>query len=378
MSDNSSGKKPKLPPPPKKEGTLSPTLGSASQLTEAEKAELPEGKSEASENFDKGEQTHTGTLSPFHRDKTASGVTGSERTTITSIAEHTVTRLPGRIVPIIQVSAGAEQGRILSLLQYKHVIIGRGKNCELVVYDPSCSRNHAEIVVRENKTGMVEDLNSTHGTKVNGKRLRGEEMKLSDGDRVQLGDGTVLRFSLIPEEDANVQMSVYMRATRDALTNAFNRHQFDEALNREISYQKRALHGLGIILFDVDHFKRVNDTFGHPAGDEVLREIGNRVPTCIRNEDIFARLGGEEFVVLARSENVEGINILADRIRQAMEKKAVEIEGRTIWFTVSVGSSYTKGQNTITATALFQLADDALYEAKNTGRNRSILKLPPE
>jgi diguanylate cyclase (GGDEF)-like protein len=300
----------------------------------------------------------------------------SERTSITTIQEHTITRIPGRIVPVIQVSAGAEQGRILSLFQYNHVTVGRGKDCELVVHDPSCSRRHAEIYITEGNNAEIKDLGSTNGTKVNGKRIKRETLKLTDGDRIQLGDSTILRFTLMPEDDAIVQMNVYMRATRDALTNAFNRHQFDEAFNREISYQKRAGHGLGIILLDVDHFKRVNDTYGHPTGDEVLREIGHRVPTCIRNEDIFARLGGEEFGVLVRSENIEGVNILAVRIRSAMEKKAVEAGGKTIWFTVSVGSSFIKGDTTVTAAMLMQLADDALYEAKNAGRNRCVVKLP--
>jgi len=180
----------------------------------------------------------------------------------------------------------------------------------------------------------------------------------------------------MPEDDAQVQMKVYYQATRDALTNAFNRHQFDEALDREISYQKRAGHGLAVVIFDVDHFKRVNDTHGHPAGDEVLREIGNRVPTCIRIEDIFARLGGEEFGVLTRSENLKGVEILAERIRSAMEKKVVEFEGIAIWFTVSVGVAFIAGGNTSVSSAqIFQSADDALYEAKNSGRNRIVIKV---
>jgi diguanylate cyclase (GGDEF)-like protein len=316
------------------------------------------------------------------KEKTQTGVgfgtsKAGESTVITTIQNTTITRLPGRIVPVIQVSSGAEQGRILSLVQYQTITVGRAKTCELHVFDPGCSRQHAEFrMTPETGEAFIRDLGSSNGSKLNGKKLGPDAVKLNDGDRIQLGESTILRFSLMPEDDAQVQMKFYYQATRDALTSAFNSHQFDEALDREISYQKRAGHGLAIVLFDVDHFKRVNDSMGHPAGDEVLREIGNRVPACIRVEDIFARLGGEEFGVLARSENLEGVTILAERIRQAMEKKVVNFEGKQIWFTVSLGVAYLQGaKEGLSSAQFFQTADEALYEAKNAGRNRVVIKV---
>lgn len=301
---------------------------------------------------------------------TESGITG-ERTAITSIAELRANRIPGRIVPILQVTAGADPGRILSLAQYRHVTMGRGKQCEMIVYDPSCSRQHAEVFVKENGQVFLRDLKSTNGTKVNGRVLTPDDLvPLKDGDRVQLGENTVLKFSLLPEDDANMQINVYFRATRDSLTNAFNRHQFEESLEREVAYQKRAKHGLAIIIFDVDFFKKINDSLGHGAGDAVLKEIGSRIPKVVRAEDIFARLGGEEFAVLARSENFDGVKILAERIRVAMEEKAVEFEGKKINFTVSVGAAYIIGPNELSGSNLVTQADEALYAAKNGGRNR--------
>jgi len=302
---------------------------------------------------------------------------GSDRTSIINISDltSTISRVPARIVPVIIVSSGTEQGRIISLAQYKSILVGRDKECELRVYDPSCSRKHVEIFVDDNQRVFLKDLGSTNGSKLNGKRLEKESaIEIKDGDRIQLGDATNLRHTLMPEQDARVQMDVYFRATRDRLTNAFNRHHFDEALDREVSYQRRTGHGLGILFFDVDHFKRINDTFGHPGGDEVLREIGTRVPTVIRNEDIFARVGGEEFGILVRNDTLEGMRILAERLRLAMEKKSVDFEGREVWFTVSVGLTLITGNHDLTATNLFQLADDALYEAKNAGRNRVVVK----
>jgi two-component system cell cycle response regulator len=305
---------------------------------------------------------------------TESGITG-ERTSITTLGELRANRIPGRIVPILQVTAGADPGRILSLAQYRHVTLGRGKQCEMIVYDPSCSRQHAEAFVKENGQVYIKDLNSTNGTKINGKPLSPDDVVLlKDGDRVQLGENTILKFSLLPEDDANMQISVYFRATRDSLTNAFNRHQFEESLDREVSYQKRAKHGLAVIIFDVDHFKKVNDSLGHGAGDAVLKEIGARIPRVIRAEDIFARLGGEEFAVLARSENLIGVQILAERIRTAMSDKIVEFEGKQIEFTVSVGVAYITGANEQPGSYLVSQADEALYEAKNGGRNKSVIR----
>jgi two-component system cell cycle response regulator len=323
------------------------------------------------------ENTGTGSFGDFQNSVlTDSGFGSTDKTNIASLAELTASKVSAKIVPILQVSAGAESGRIISLAQYKSIVIGRGKQCELIVFDPTCSRQHAEVFTGADGSVFIRDLGSSNGTKVAGKKLAGTDpIKLKDGDRIQLGENTILKHSLLPEDDANLQISIYYRATRDNLTNAYNRHQFDEAFEREISYQKRSKHGLGIITFDVDHFKKINDTHGHPAGDEVLKTIGARVPLCIRTEDIFARLGGEEFAVLARSESFEGLKIVAERIREAMEKKPVVIEGKTISFTVSVGAIFTQGEGELSHTTFFQAADAALYEAKSSGRNKTIVKV---
>jgi diguanylate cyclase (GGDEF)-like protein len=306
---------------------------------------------------------------------TDSGFATSEKTNIATLAELTASKSAARIVPILQVSAGPESGRVISLAQYKSVVIGRGKQCELIVFDPTCSRQHAEVFTGADGQIFIRDIGSSNGTKVAGKKLEGRDpVRLKDGDRIQLGENTILKHSLLAEDDANLQISIYYRATRDNLTHAYNRHQFEEAFDREISYQKRSNHGLGIIAIDVDHFKKINDTYGHAAGDEVLRTLGARVPMCIRTEDIFARMGGEEFTVLARAESLEGLSIVAERIRTAMEKKPVIFEGKTIPFTVSIGAVFTIGQKEISNIAFTKAADAALYESKNSGRNKTTLK----
>ncbi len=319
--------------------------------------------------------TEENTFSDFQNSVLTDSGFGTDKTNIASIAELTASKTTTRIIPILQVAAGPESGRIVSLAQFKSIVIGRGKQCELIVYDPTCSRQHAEVFTSTDGSVFIRDLGSSNGTKVAGKKLVGTDpVKLKDGDRIQLGENTILKHSLLPEDDANLQISIYYRATRDNLTHAYNRHQFDEAFEREISYQKRSKHGLGLITFDVDFFKKINDTHGHPAGDEVLRTIGARVPLCIRTEDIFARLGGEEFAVLARSDSLEGLSIVADRIRSEMEKKPIVFEGKTIPFTVSVGAIFASGETQLTHTHFIQQADEALYEAKHNGRNKTVIR----
>jgi diguanylate cyclase (GGDEF)-like protein len=130
-------------------------------------------------------------------------------------------------------------------------------------------------------------------------------------------------------------------------------------------------------MFDVDFFKKINDSFGHLAGDEVLRDIGRRVPTCIRDEDFFARIGGEEFVVVTRSEKIDDVGILADRLRIAMEKEPSSFEGRGIVFTISVGYTFVNPKNETPLEKILGTADEALYAAKHGGRNKTVVKTLP-
>lgn len=323
------------------------------------------------------DSSSSGSNKPFSTNEiTATGTThGGDRTQIIDLRN---TKAGGRLLPIIQVASGADQGRIFSLIQTPRMTLGRGKESTLVLYDPSCSRSHAEIYLAPDETVFIRDMGSTNGTKVNGDKVV-DPRQLQDSDRIQLGDNTILRFSLIPEDDARVQMDVYHRATRDALTGAYNRRQFDEFLKRELSFLKRnSKQGLGLIIFDIDHFKKINDSFGHLAGDEVLKDVGKRVPPCLRAEDIFARIGGEEFAIISRSDTLDGVKIIAERLREAMEKTPSAFEGRGIMFTISVGYTFVHGKSEILADILVGTADACLYDAKHGGRNRTVGKLPPD
>ncbi len=271
------------------------------------------------------------------------------------------------LVPVFHIVSGPEKGRVISLSG--KMVVGRSKNCEIPISDPSCSRKHALFEVKEGKV-FVEDLKSTNGVKVNGVRIVAK-YELSDGDRVQLGDLSIVRFGYMPRAEANIQQDFYERATRDGLTNSYNRKSFEEALDREVAHCVRNKRGMGLVMFDIDHFKKINDTHGHAAGDEVLKKVAEAVQGLIRAEDFFARIGGEEFALLTRNEGLDSLNILGERIRALIEELSIDTDGKKLKVTISVGVSFLgEGGEKFDKKALYSQADSALYKAKNSGRNK--------
>ena len=154
-------------------------------------------------------------------------------------------------------------------------------------------------------------------------------------------------------------------ATTDKLTGAHNRRKFDEILSLEMSRARRIDQPLSMIIFDVDHFKRINDTFGHQAGDEVLKMLVGTVREKLRVLDVLARWGGEEFIVLTTSTDLEGAIILAERVRAVVEEQCFSF---AVHITISLGVAEYKQDDT--ADSFIQRADSALYRAKRNGRNR--------
>ena len=271
------------------------------------------------------------------------------------------------LVPVFNVISGPEKGRIISLSG--RMIVGRSKNCEIPISDPSCSRQHALFEFRDGKI-YVEDLKSTNGVKVNGVKIVAK-YELSEGDRVQLGDLTIVRFGYMPRAEANIQQDFYQRATRDGLTNSYNRKSFEEAFDREVAHCIRNKRGIGLLIFDIDYFKKVNDTHGHAAGDEVLKKVTEAVQGLIRAEDFFARIGGEEFALLTRNEGIDSLKILAERVRSLIEELSITLDDKTLKVSISVGVSFMGEEGRkLDKKTLFSQADSALYKAKNSGRNR--------
>jgi diguanylate cyclase (GGDEF)-like protein len=196
---------------------------------------------------------------------------------------------------------------------------------------------------------------------------------LRDGDRIGVGN-VYLRLDILDPNERLVELRLRESSIRDPLTGLYNRGVFDERLAAEVAFSRRHGSALALIMLDVDHFKKVNDTYGHSGGDAVLRVVAERIQETVRTEDVTARYGGEELSVIARGVDREGVMQLAERIRAAVESARVSTGGTLIKVTLSAGAAVVSGQRarTITPVALLQAADTALYMAKNAGRNRVI------
>ena len=248
------------------------------------------------------------------------------------------------------------------------LVVGRGLDADLRVQDTGISRRHARFLPDAGQV-VVEDLGSTNGTFVNGHRVGGRHV-LADADKLQFGTSTVLRFQLQDPTDEAFQRQMFELASRDVLTGALNRRYFLERLDAEIAHATRCGSPLSLVMFDVDHFKHVNDTLGHPAGDRILRGVAAAAAATLRHDDVLARYGGEEFAILMRSADLPSAVGLAERLRQAVEAATFDDERATARVTISLGVATLPPVAEPAAQALLAAADAALYRAKRSGRNR--------
>lgn len=165
---------------------------------------------------------------------------------------------------------------------------------------------------------------------------------------------------------------LYESSTRDPLTGADNRRNMDSRLQAEIAFAQRHRRPLSVILLDIDHFKSVNDRYGHPAGDAVLKSVAGVVRGQLRTEDAFARYGGEEFVIVLRDTTVVQAALVAERVREKIAKTSIEIGGGAINVTVSAGCAALACSLGTSTEDLIGVADKRLYKAKRGGRNRVV------
>jgi two-component system, cell cycle response regulator len=263
---------------------------------------------------------------------------------------------------------GAQLGQV-TRLGAEPVRVGRTQECELWLSDDGVSRKHATIK-KEPEGYVIEDTQSANGTFVAGQRV--ERTILRDGDLIQFGPQAVFRFSNADESQEQLLRQLYEASVTDALTGANNREHFDSQLRMELSYARRHNTDLGLLLFDVDHFKRVNDTYGHPVGDDVLIEIARCVRRLVRNEDVFARYGGEEFGLILRSIDIAGARAAGERLRAQVERLVVTCDRGPVSVTISIGCASLLTTSAPTTEALVQTADRRLYAAKHSGRNRVV------
>lgn len=291
-----------------------------------------------------------------------------EKTSVYSISsDATKERQESAFLIVISAKSAAGIGR-MHKLDRAEVVMGRSTEAEFQIEDDGISRKHAKVLADGSGAFRLMDLGSTNGTFLNGSRV--DTAPLKDGDKIQIGSNTVLKFSLQDQLDEQYQRSIYESATRDGLTRIFNKKYLLDTLKKEFAYCLRHRIPLSLAMVDVDHFKKINDTYGHQAGDYVLARIAQRISETIRAEDLFARYGGEEFALLLRETVEEQAYVAADRCRRIVDLTDFNFGGTPIKVTISAGVATLLDSDFSRPEDLIAAADRYLYGAKNSGRNR--------
>ncbi|HXK20064.1 MAG TPA: GGDEF domain-containing protein [Polyangiaceae bacterium] len=292
-----------------------------------------------------------------------------DRTAIVNLKDLKAPRKQSKDRHLLVRVRGAELGRV-TLLSPERVRVGRSHDSELWLSDDGVSRRHANLQ-RVGNTYVLEDESSANGTFVGGVKITRHELR--DGDVIQFGPTAVFRYTLSDESQESLLRQLYDASVTDALTGAHNREHFDTQLRAELSYARRHNTDVSLVIFDADHFKKVNDTYGHQVGDNVLMQIANVVRGTVRSEDVFARYGGEEFALVLRGIDIEGCGAVADRLRERIAAVKIQTERGTLSITVSAGCASLSTTDDKTPEGMIAVADRRLYGAKHAGRNRVMI-----
>jgi two-component system cell cycle response regulator len=254
-------------------------------------------------------------------------------------------------------------------LGHDPVVVGRGDDCDIRITDHSVSRRHARVEFTEHGYS-ASDLQSTNGTFVNDEPTTIRDLR--DGDYLRIGN-CIFRFLAGGNVESEYHEEIYRLTIIDALTGIHNKRLLLDFLEREVARSSRHLRPISVVMFDIDHFKGVNDEVGHLGGDYTLREIANMIRSGIRREDLFARYGGEEFVVALVETTSQGAQDLGERLRKMIEDHPFVFDEKRYQVTISVGIASTLGNEGLKPDDLIHRAEEKLIEAKIAGRNRVAL-----
>jgi two-component system cell cycle response regulator len=263
---------------------------------------------------------------------------------------------------------GAGMGRRWGLSKTEH-IVGRLDELDVPLTGEGLSRRHARIF-RDDLGWYVADLGSTNGTHVNDERIEGPR-QLNDGDLLRFGV-CICKFLSGDNIEAAYHEEIYRLSIIDGLTSVHNKRYFLEFLERELAGATRQKTPLSLIMTDIDHFKKVNDTHGHLTGDAVLKELTRRLRPRIRNTDLLARYGGEEFAMVLPATALAGALGFAEILRALVESEPFPHDELRIPVTISLGVAELDLAQPGTADELIKRADANLYAAKHAGRNRVV------
>lgn len=254
-------------------------------------------------------------------------------------------------------------------IERAELIIGRDVSCDIQVDEKSLSKRHAKVSNRGGEVIFV-DLGSTNGTEIEGQRLDpNNPVVLENNQRIKAGN-IIFKFLSSGNIETFTAAASYDRGTIDGLTQIFNKSAIQAKLAESFKKAKLTETNLSVIVFDLDHFKSINDTYTHLAGDYVLREVSSIVKNqLIRSGDAFGRFGGEEFVIILYGSPLQRACDIAERIRSTIEKHQFSYGGKKIPVTVSLGVATVDAAMT-EPEHLFEKADQATYASKTAGRNR--------
>lgn len=288
----------------------------------------------------------------------------SAHTVVTNMRQHKRSdQASGAFLIIIY----GEQLGLKIPLDTQPLAIGRSADNDIQVEQESVSRRHCRIEFRAREYQLA-DLQSTNGTFVNDLPIDNNRVSLRDGDQIKVGQ-TLFKFIMGDNVEAQYHEEIYRLMTVDALTNVYNKRYYREALDKEVGRSQRYGRQMALLIFDIDHFKKINDGFGHLAGDAILARIGSLLQEHLRHHDMAARIGGEEFAVILPEVGLEGAKIVADKLLRLVAQTKFDFEGELINVTISIGVAEWTATSTDTED-IMKRADAKLYEAKNSGRNR--------
>lgn len=287
--------------------------------------------------------------------------------------------MPKTYAPVLIGLSGPVRGHRFSI--QKHMTtVGRGSTCEWRLSDGASSRHHFRIlyenhIVPENMPECwIEDLRSRNGTDLNGTKIK-TLTPLRERDRITLGS-SVIGFFIRDDQELRQDNSLYINATQDPLTGLKNRRMLKEYLSYYINQSVKYNKPLSLILFDIDFFKKINDTYGHDVGDQALCHVASIFRKNCRDSDLLARWGGEEFAIAMGNVGAEAAYLKAEQLRKQIEESAVILSGDNskVQFTISAGGTiFCPGDG---YDQLFQRADEALFKAKKLGRNQTVFNPP--
>jgi len=274
-----------------------------------------------------------------------------------------------QLTPYLRIQSPNNESQRLRL-HFSNLTIGRDASCDIVLDDEMISREHCKIWLDTSEKVNFEDLNSTNGSKIDGEKItRGV---LLPHNRLKIGNHTI-KVEYKDSEEIRREELLEVAATSDPLTGVSNRKWFEERVNQLLLALADKDHYMAIVMVDIDHFKKVNDTYGHQTGDIVIKGIAEILNACKRQQDLLARYGGEEFVLCLPDSTPSNTSQFCERVREQIASTDFRFGQEQIKITASLGGCANIITQDSSLYKMTSLADEALYSSKNSGRNQTTI-----